>query len=73
MSCLVALMALDIGEIKPLLKKGANLTLAYGSLTRLYRNFDAIDPALIKTVARPQTNRQKKNTSGWTWQKSNLN
>ena len=28
MSCFLALMALDIGEIKPLLKKGANLTLA---------------------------------------------
>ena len=28
MSCFLALMALDIGEIKPFLKKGANLTLA---------------------------------------------
>ena len=28
MSCFLALMALDIDEIKPLLKKGANLTLA---------------------------------------------
>ena len=32
MSCFVALMALDIGEIKPLLKKGANLTLASSNL-----------------------------------------
>ena len=28
MSCFLALMALDFGEIKPLLEKGANLTLA---------------------------------------------
>ena len=28
MSCFMALMALDFGEINPLLEKGANLTLA---------------------------------------------
>ena len=35
MSCFLALMALDIDEIKPLLKKGANLTLARLSMSAL--------------------------------------
>ena len=35
MSCFLALMALDIDEIKPLLKKGANLTLALRELSPL--------------------------------------